>query len=99
MYFKVEIDDANKAMEILRENGIELVIYADPYMAVCHEEIEQTAYAVSKDGKSFDEICGDKAYDVISACTRELFESREAEQAFQTIAETSELIIGRANNC
>lgn len=86
-----EIDD------LLNNHQIEYTKFDNEYMAVCREEIEQAidcSDSFREDITFYDEM-GDKANDIIWELSKELYESKEANGAFQELAETAQLIVNR----
>ena len=83
--------------ELLEANNIENEIYDNVYWATCKEEIRQAIDCSDslKEDKTFYDIVGDKAEDIIYDLANELYVLGYADSAFQELAEAAQLIVNR----
>ena len=79
MIIQIEGTDYAKVNKILKENGIDCIIHDNVYKAVCYEEMDNTL-----DNK-------DKAN--INDLTNVLYNSKNAEHAFQRLTEEADYIL------
>lgn len=99
MIIEINNESLEKVESILKANNIEFNFYDNVYWATCKEEISQAADCSDLlDNESFYDMAGDIADDVIYEMTDELYNSREANNAFQDLAEAAQLIANRKIN-
>lgn len=85
---------------LLNNNQIEYTSFDNPYIAVCREEIGQAIDCsdVITGDSSFYDIAQDEAEQIVWKLSRDLCNSGEAENAFQDLAVTAQLIADREIN-
>lgn len=90
MIIEVKGQNYEEVKKVLNDAGINCMIYENAYKAVCAEEIDNTLYSaeVELNDETFKELKLE--------LSDELYNSNEAEEAFQVLTETSELITNRA---
>lgn len=88
MLIEIKQEDSKKVLELLKNNDIEHQAYDNHYWAVCREEIVQSIdSSISLEDKSFYDVVGDKADDIIYKLTETLYNSRLSEYAFDRLSE------------
>lgn len=99
IYIDTDKHSDSEIEDLLNNHQISYTSFDNEYMAVCREEIEQAIDCsdsfVDDEGQTFYDKAGDKADEIIWRLAKELYGSKEAEFAFQELAEAAQLIANR----
>lgn len=88
MLIEIKQEDSKKVLELLKNNNVEYQAYDNHYWAICREEVVQSIdSSIILEDKSFYDIVGDKADDIIYKLTETLYNSRLSEYAFDRLSE------------
>lgn len=88
MLIEIKQEDGKKVLELLKKNNVEHQAYYNHYWAVCREEVVQSIdSSIALEDKSFYDVVGDKADDIIYELTETLYNSRRSEYAFGRLSE------------
>lgn len=94
MIIEIKNDNHEEIKEMLKNAGVDFKVHDNVYRAVCSEEINNTMeYILNEKEANLDDSAIDELSNKLS---EELYSSAEASESFQTLTETSELIISRA---
>ena len=100
----IHIDETKHSSEQIRalliNNNVKYNVLNNVYWSTCMEEIEQAIDCsdVIRDDCSFYDMLGDEADNIIYELTDDIYNSREANSAFQDLAEAAQLLVNRKIN-
>lgn len=85
MLIEIKQEDSKKVLELLKNNNVEYQAYDNHYWAICREEVVQSINSsVILEDKSFYDIVGDRADDIIYELTETLY---NCEYVFERLSE------------
>lgn len=99
MIIEIDQKDLEKLKSICNDNEIEISVYNNVYWETCREEIDQAIGCsdslLDDEEKSFYDIAGDKADDIIYDMINDLYNCVETNDAFDELARAAQLIVNR----
>ena len=96
MLIEIKQEDSKKVVELLKNNNVEYKAYDNHYWAICREEVVQSIESsIALEDKSFYDIVGNRADDIIYELTETLYNSRRSEYVFERLSEIAMDIVNK----